>query len=86
MEQYDDIFEYLQNNTYPEGLSKDSKRNWRHKCTENYKIQEGQLFHRKSTRSKSKEQKDESEWKRCVRTQEEKERMLKSCHSSATGR
>ena len=91
MEEYDGIFVYLQDQTYPDGLTKDGKQNWRRKCTENFKIENGQLYHRKSNRnSKAKEQDQQSgvdgnEWKRCIKSKEEKERILKSCHSSETG-
>ena len=88
MEEYDDIYEYLENKMYPEGLSKNGKRNWRRKCQENFKIENGQLFHRKSDlRSPLKEQQEQIEpaWRLCIRTKEEKERILKASHSSATG-
>ena len=42
MDEYDDVYTYLESGTYPEGLSKDGKRNWRRKCKENFKIENGQ--------------------------------------------
>ena len=50
MDEYDDVYTYLESGTYPEGLSQDGKRNWHHKCKENFKIENGQLYHRKGER------------------------------------
>ena len=50
MEEYDKVYSYLESGTYPEGLSKDGKRNWRCKCKEYFKIENGQLYHRKGER------------------------------------
>ena len=89
MEEYVDVYAYLESNKYPEGLLKDSKRNWRRKCRENFKIENGQLFHRKGDRKAVKEQEQEhgsNEWKLCIKTSEEKERIMRSCHSSVTGK
>ena len=89
MEEFDDIYEYLENRTYPEGLSKNGKRNWRRKCQENFKIEDGQLYHRKGDRKPLTEQQEQVEpvsvWRLCIKTKEEKDRILRSSHSSATG-
>ncbi len=37
-EEYDKVYAYLDSTTYPEGLSKDGKLNWRRKCEEYFKI------------------------------------------------
>ena len=87
MEEYDEVYSYLESGTYPEGLSKDSKRNWRRKCKENFKIENGQLYHRKGERKPLNEQQEQQEpaWRLCIKTKEEKERILRSSHSTATG-
>ncbi len=91
MEDYEDIFRFCESNVYPSGLSKEGKRNYRRKCQENFKVENGQLFHRKSDRGKQPHAQsadsvqNECGWKLCVKTEDEKERVLKSCHSSATG-
>ena len=60
----------------------------RRKCTENFKLEGCQLYYRKGTRGMksdvSKEGKDIS-WRLCIRTNEEKRKVLKSCHEAATG-
>ena len=54
--EYVDVYAHLESNKNPEGLSKDSKRNCHRKCRENFKIENGQLFHRKGDRKAVKEQ------------------------------
>ena len=90
MEEFNDVYSYLESCTYPEGLSKDAKRKWRRKCKENFKIENGQLYRKKSDRKPMSERQDEQEkkapvWRLCIKTTEEKRRILKSSHSSATG-
>ena len=82
MEDYECIFTYLESGIYPAGLSKNEKRNLRRKCNENFKVENGQLYYRRSNRCTTQE---ECEWKLCIKTVEEKQRVLRSCHSSATG-
>lgn len=90
MEDYQAIYSYLESNEYPDSLTKDQKRNFRRKCNENFKIENGQLFHRKCYRQCANGQHQpnqlEDEWKFCLRTEEEKARVLRSCHSSAIGK
>ena len=81
MEDYECIFTYLESGIYPAGLSKNEKRNLRRKCNENFKVENGQLYYRRSNRCTTQE---ECEWKLCIKTVEEKQRVLRSCHSSAT--
>ena len=45
MEEYEDVYAYLENSKYPEGLTKDGKRNWRRK--------HGQLFFYRKGQSKA---------------------------------
>ena len=90
MEEYEDAYACLEKSKYPEGLTKDGKRNWRRKCCENLMVQRarGQLFFRKGQRKAMQEDvvgEREQQWKLCVKTSDEKERVMKSCHTSATG-
>ena len=84
MEKYDSIYRYLESGIYPEGLLKNEKRNFRRKCKENFKIEKGQLYYSKSDRCTATHK--EPEWKLCVKNEDDKQRMLRSCHSSATGK
>ena len=59
MDEYDEVYTYLESGTYPEGLSKNGKRNWRRKCKENFKIENGQLYHRKCERKPLNEQQEQ---------------------------
>ena len=79
MEEYETVYRYLESSAYPDGLSKETKRNFRWKCTENYKIKNGQLFHRRCDRKKEQHETDElrGEWKLCIVTEEEKARVLR---------
>ena len=89
MKDYAAVYKYLENSVYPDGLSKEKKRNFRRKCKENFKIENGQLFHRRCDRKNASEQNETNEltdeWELCISTEEEKARVLRSCHSSATG-
>lgn len=55
MEELGDVYSYLDTGAYPEGLSKYGKQNWRRKCKENFKIENGQLFHKEGDRRLLKE-------------------------------
>ena len=87
MDEYDDVYTYIESGTYPEGLCKDGKRNWRRKCKENFKIENGQLYHRKGERNPLNEEQEQQEpaWRLCIKTKDEKERILRSSHFTATG-
>ncbi len=88
-DEYDKIYAYLDSSTYPEGLTKDGKRNWRRKCKENFEIKSAQLYHRKGERKPlnkpQKPQEPELAWSLCIKTKDEKERILRSSHATATG-
>ena len=56
---------------YPEGLTKDGKRNWRRKCRENFKVERGQLFFRKGQHNAVQEDvvgEREQHWKLYIKT------------------
>ena len=88
MEDYEAVYRYLESSVYPDGLSKEKKRNFCQKCKENFKIENGQLFQRCDRKNASEQNETDEladEWKLCISTEEEKARVLRSCHSSATG-
>ena len=72
---------YLLRGTYPDGFSKADKANLRRKCRNNFKIEDGVLHYRKNGGS----EKEEDHWCICVRSEEEKGRILQSCHSGVAG-
>ena len=59
----------------------------RRKCKENYEVDNGELYFRKSGRGSKKGPQTECNdvWKKCIWTIEEKDRVLTSVHGSATG-
>ena len=75
------VEEYLLRGTYPDGFSKADKANLRRKCRNNFKIEDGVLHYRKNGGS----EKEEDHWRICVRSVEEKGRILESCHSGVAG-
>ena len=104
-EEFDQVYNYLTRNHYPEGLTKDEKRNFRRKvanqqlyadipqliiiimltmqATGNYKAEDGKLYYSKQARKG--EANNGQSWKMCVRSEEEKLRVLQACHASSTG-
>ena len=77
----DEIENFLRNAKYPEGLAKGEKANFRRKVNNNYKLDGGQLYYKKAGDNGA----DTSVWKICVRNEEEKGRILKSCHEGLGG-
>ena len=77
-EKLKDIETYVRRGDYPAGLTKAEKANFRRKCRQNFKFEDGVLYYKKC----SKAEKDE-EWRICVRSSEEKARVLESCHACA---
>ena len=67
------------------GMEKKDKANFRRKCRNNYRFEAGQLFYKKYRVKDTNEDEQlpgRSEWKICVRSEEEKRRILESCHGS----
>ena len=64
-----------------DGFSKAEKANLRRKCRNNFKIEDGVLHYRKNGGS----EKEEDHWRICIRSVEEKGRILESCHSGVAG-
>ena len=76
-----EIQDYLQRGEYPSGLDKGEKANFRRKCKNNFKFEDGVLYYRKHL---SKAEADQ-DWRVCVRSLEDKARIIKSCHAGPTG-
>ncbi len=79
MGEFVDVENYLLHGQYPEGTSKGEKANLRWKCRNNYKIEAGILYYRKCVAGV------DQPWKICARNEEEKKRILQSCHAGPTG-
>ena len=75
------VEEYLLRGTYPDGFSKAEKANLKQKCRNNFKIEDGVLHYRKNGGN----EKEENQWRVCVRSEEEKARILESCQSGVAG-
>ncbi|KAL5508860.1 hypothetical protein EMCRGX_G004118 [Ephydatia muelleri] len=76
------VEKYLIYGEYEEGMEKGEKANFRRKCRNNYKLEDGVLHYRKNITC---EGKDDALWRVCVRSDEEKERILESCHAGVAG-
>ncbi|KAL5497268.1 hypothetical protein EMCRGX_G013711 [Ephydatia muelleri] len=70
------VEDYLRMNQYPKGISKGDKANLRRKC-KNFKFDCGVLYFRRVKKGEG----EEERWKICVRTEDEKRRILESCHA-----
>ncbi len=72
-----DIENYLRQGDYPEGTQKKDKANFRRKCRNNFKFEDGQLLYKKclSTGKATEQMPGASEWKICIRSEEEKKRF-----------
>ena len=68
---YNQVFQYFRDNQYPEGWTKDQKRNLRKKA-QKFFLDDGALFFVAN---------ENSEPKRWVHDKEEEERILHACHS-----
>ena len=77
-QEYQDIFSYLSGQEYPVALnSKGEKRNFRRRCLDNFKLEDGQLKRRK---------KGTQEWRVVIANKDDKQQILRSCHSSPLGK
>ena len=82
------VEEYLLRGEYPLAYSKSDKANLRRHCRNNFKIDDG-IMRYHTARKVAKcagEEAEESEWKVCVRSQEEKKRIMESCHGGKSGK
>ena len=85
MEELQQIEDYLHRGIYPEGLSKGEKANFRRKCKNNYKFEDGVLYYTKCIGRVPTVSSEETNWRICVRSNDEKQRILQSCHSGTAG-
>ena len=72
----------LRHGRYPNGLSKGEKANHRRKCHKNFLFERGLLYYR---RAKGADEVEEEPFRICVRTEEEKKRIMESCHAEVEG-
>ena len=72
-EKLKDIETYVRRGDYPAGLTKAEKANFRRKCRQNFKFEDGILYYKKC----SKAEKDE-EWRICVLVQKRKQEFLRA--------
>lgn len=76
--EYDEVFNYLSAQEYPATAStKDKKRNFRRKCRDNFKLEDGQLKYRK---------KGSEDWRVFIARRQDRRRILQNCHGSALGK
>jgi len=80
MESLSEVEGYLLRREYPSGFTKSEKSNLRRKCKKNFRIENGVLQYKVS-----KEKGEDGEWRVCVRTLEEKRRILECCHGGMEG-
>ena len=77
MEEFATVEMYLR-----KGKDKGQKANLRRKCRNNFKFEGGILHYRKSKNGKGG---DAEPWRVVIRTEEEKKRILESCHAGVGG-
>ena len=80
MEDFTAIENYLLRGSYPSGFSKGEKANLRRKCRNNFKLEGGILYYRKAADTSS-----EASWRISVRTEEDRHRIMESCHAGVEG-
>ena len=83
MEDLTAVDTYLRKGEYPSGIGKGEKANLRRRCRNNFKLEGGVLYYKKALSAKESE--DQSEWKICVRSNEEKQKIMESCHAGVGG-
>ena len=82
--EYDHLYDYAAFSRYPTGFSKNQRRIIRRKCIEHFRAEDGVPYYSASKVSKSASCQDRT-WKIVVRTEEERRRIIESCHSRMTG-
>ena len=82
MEEFAVVENYLRRRRYPDGLSKGEKANLRRKCRKNFLFEGGLLYYR---RANGADEWEEEPFRICVRTEEEKVRIMESCHAGVEG-
>ena len=82
MEDLTDIERYLLRGEYPAGLSKGDKANLRWRCRNNFKLEAGVLYYRPAG---GEGDASGELWRIAVKTEDEKQRILESCHAGVGG-
>ena len=77
MEELSAVDAYLRRGEYPSGIGKGEKANLRRRCRNNFKLEDGILYYKKAG--------EVLEWKVCVRSDEEKMKIIESCHAGVGG-
>ena len=85
MEELAVVENYLRFGRYPDAYSNEEKANLRRKCHNNYQFNNGVLYYRRAIKSNISKQ-EEEDWRVCVHADEEKQRILDSCHAGAEGK
>ena len=90
MKDDDEIYEFLTFHRYPAGFSKNQKRVLRRKSQEHFRVKRGLLFYSGLPRSQADDAKRQGkrvdrEWRQVPQTEEKRERIIQSCHSSLEG-
>ena len=80
-EEYRHVYNFLVSHCYPTGFSKNQKRILRRKCQERYCVKSGLLYY-----GVTRDDDDDQQWRQVARSVEDRERIMKSCHSSAEGK
>ena len=80
--EFEDVENYLLRGKYPFGMEKGEKANLRRRCRNNFKFAEGVLYYKKAVKGGASAG---DEWRVCARNEEEKLRILESCHSGMEG-
>ena len=75
--EYQNIYNYLSTQQYPATLDDKHKINFRRKCKDNFKLEDGHLKYRK---------KGSQQWKLYIARKKEKSWIFQSCHSSSLGK
>ena len=79
----EEVENFLKNARYPEGRSKGEKANFRRKVWNNFKLEDGILFYKYAQESAE----DATvRWKTCVRSESEKDRIIRLYHEGVGGK
>ena len=85
--EYDHLYDYAAFSRYPTGSSKNLRRIIRRKCIEHFRAENGVLYYSAVSVGTSKAAScPDRAWKVVVRTEEERRRIIESCHSSPHGK
>ena len=84
MEKLLEVEKYILHGEYPLTFTKSDKANLRRRCRNIFRIEDGVLQY-KGRKAAAKEGGDLDVWRVCVRTEEEKNKILECCHAGIEG-